>query len=370
MVYTQEQLFQNEEKILAPYAIKSAKSRGRKFEEPEDPYRTPFQRDRDRIIHCKAFRRLSGKTQVFVASYGDHYRTRLTHSIEVAQVARDIARALGLNEDLCEAVALAHDLGHTPFGHAGEEAMNEVMKKFGDRFEHNEQSRRVVEHLERRSTDFPGLNLTFETLEGLMKHRKVHDDGTTPVIHSVEAQVVDIADAIAYHHHDLDDGLRAGVFDEAELEQEVELWRIAIEDLSLPTLGKDLFRKIAINRLVSLLINDVIESTNDVLKKRKMKMPLTKPEVIVGFSSRMQGRAEELAEFLGKRFYLHQQVSTQALHGQKVIKTLFALYSQKEELLPEIVRQRFDREKRHIVIKDYIAGMTDRFALEAVVKEG
>src|SRR5690606_2971338 len=164
MLYDQARLFANEENTLAPYAIKSSQTRGRKYPEPEDAYRTPFQRDRDRIIHCKAFRRLSGKTQVFVSRYGDHYRSRLTHSIEVAQVSRDIARSLGLNEDLCEAIALAHDLGHTPFGHAGEEAMSEMMGKFDDVFEHNEQSRRIVEKLEKKSEEYPGLNLSFEVI--------------------------------------------------------------------------------------------------------------------------------------------------------------------------------------------------------------
>jgi dGTPase len=357
MLFQQAQHFINEEKTLAPYALKSSQSRGRKFAEPEDPYRTPFQRDRDRIIHSKAFRRLSGKTQVFVSSYGDHYRSRLTHSLEVAQISRDIARALGLNEDLCETIALAHDLGHTPFGHAGEEAMSEMMAKFNDVFEHNEQSRRIVERLELKSEDYKGLNLSFEVVEGMMKHRNLHDDGKTPVVHSLEAQVVDLADAIAYHHHDLDDGLRAGVLQYEALAEEVELWKQACEDLSFSEMGEDLFRHTVINR--------VVEHTETNLQEKGIQKPLDLEtnQLLVSFSGKMQQRVEQLADFLGDHFYMHEKVSGQALHGQKIIKTLFDLYSQKEKLLPLAVRDQFAHEKRHIVIKDYIAGMTDEYAL-------
>lgn len=365
MILTQQQLFDHEEKTLAPYATKAAQASKRKYSEPEDPYRTPFQRDRNRVIHSKAFRRLSGKTQVFLASYGDHFRSRLTHSIEVAQVSRDIARALGLNEDLCETIALAHDLGHTPFGHAGEEAMSEMMAKYGDVFEHNEQSRRIVEVLEKKSPEYPGLNLTLAVLEGMMKHRRVHDDGKTPVIHSLEAQVVDLADAIAYHHHDLDDGLRAGLLKYEELAEQVDLWRQVIEELSFSELGEDLYRHIAITRLISILIQDVIEHSAEIIEQQGIKAPLITSGAgpLMTFSPRLQKRVEGLAEFLGEKFYLHQQISQQAAHGQNVIKQLFELYSKKEGLLPLPIREQFKYEKRHIVIKDYIAGMTDEYAL-------
>lgn len=365
MILTQQQLFDHEEKTLASYATKAVQASKRKYNEPEDPYRTPFQRDRDRIIHSKAFRRLSGKTQVFLASYGDHFRSRLTHSIEVAQVSRDIARALGLNEDLCETIALAHDLGHTPFGHAGEEAMSEMMAKYGDVFEHNEQSRRIVEVLEKKSPEYPGLNLTLAVLEGMMKHRRMHDDGKTPVIHSLEAQVVDLADAIAYHHHDLDDGLRAGLLKYEELTEQVELWKQVIEELSFSDLGEDLYRHVAITRLISILIQDVIEVAAEMIQQQAIKAPLAASgdRPLIAFSPRLQKRVEGLAEFLGEKFYLHQQISKQAAHGQNVIKHLFELYSKKEGLLPLPIRQQFEHEKRHIVIKDYIAGMTDEYAL-------
>jgi len=364
MLLTQQQLFDNEERCLASYALRSSQSRGRRYEEAEDPYRTAFQRDRDRVIHCKAFRRLSGKTQVFVASYGDHYRSRLTHSLEVAQVARDIARALGLNEDLCEVIALAHDLGHTPFGHAGEEAMHEVMTKLGASFEHNEQSRRVVEVLEQKSSDYLGLNLTLETLEGLMKHRKLHDDDKTPVVHSLEAQVVDLADAIAYHHHDLDDGLRAGILHYEDLSQHLEIWRQAIEDLDFSALGEELFRHVSINRVISLMINDVIESSHLSIEKGGVVFPLVQLRQVIGFSDKVQQRVDVLADYLGDHFYLHERVTSLSARGQKVIKTLFGIYSKHEKLLPFDVRRQFEHEARHIVIKDYIAGMTDEYALE------
>ncbi len=363
MLKTQEQLFEDENSSLASYAIRSAQSRGRKHKEAEDPFRTSFQRDRDRIMHSKAFRRLGGKTQVFVSHHGDHFRSRLTHSIEVSQVARDIARALALNEDLCEAVALAHDLGHTPFGHAGEEAMADMMLRFDDSFEHNEQSRRIVMHLESKSPDYPGLNLSFETIEGMMKHRATHDDGKTPVIHSLEAQAVDLADAIAYHHHDLDDGLRAGILHYESLQESVEIWQIATDELSLSALGEDLYRHTAINRVISILINDVIEYSNAQIQERQLLMPLQKPQTIIQYSPKVQERADQLADYLGHHFYLNQRITSQAVKGQKVIKELFQLYSEKDELLPQSIRELFKHEKRHIVIKDYIAGMTDAFAL-------
>lgn len=365
MLQSQTKLFENEAQILAPYALKSSESKGRKHPEMEDPYRTPFQRDRDRVIHSKAFRRLSGKTQVFLSSYGDHYRSRLTHSMEVAQVSRDIARALGLNEDLCEVIALAHDLGHTPFGHAGEEAMSEMMGKFNDVFEHNEQSRRIVERLEVKSEEYAGLNLSFEVIEGMMKHRKFHDDGKTLVVHSLEAQVVDLADAIAYHHHDLDDGLRAGILQYDDLAEKIDLWKQAMEDLSFSDLGEDLFRHTVINRVISLLIHDVIEQTEKNIREYNIEEPLTQEthRILVQFSEKVQKRVDQLSEFLGDHFYMHEKVSGQALHGQKIIKTLFELYSQQERLLPLPIREQFETEKRHIVIKDYIAGMTDEYAI-------
>ncbi len=347
MLFAQDQLFLHEEAQLAPYALRSRLSRGRKYPDSEDLFRTPFQRDRDRIVHSKAFRRLCGKTQVFIAGYGDHYRSRLTHSLEVSAVSRDIARAFGLNEDLCETIALAHDLGHTPFGHAGEEAMNEMMLKFGKSFEHNEQSLRVVSVLEKKSDDFPGLNLTFETLEGLMKHR--------PMVHSLEAQVADLSDRIAYHHHDLDDGLRSGILEERSLQESIPLWQQVTEELSMSKLGFELYRATAINRLMNLLIDDVLRASEENLKHGKM---------LVTFSSAMQEKADALADYLGGNFYLHEKVSRFSHRGKETVRFLFELYSKNDRLLPLAVRKQLEFEERPVVIKDYIAGMTDRFALK------
>lgn len=359
-------LMLEEDQSLAAYALRSSHSRGRQHAEPEDPYRTAFQRDRDRIVHSKAFRRLSGKTQVFISSYGDHYRSRMTHSLEVSQVSRDIARALRLNEDLCEAIALAHDLGHTPYGHAGEEAMSDMMVKFGGVFEHNEQSRRIVEVLEQKSPDYAGLNLTWEVREGLMKHRSLHDDKKTPVIHSLEAQIVDLSDAIAYHHHDLDDGLRSGVLQYESLAENVELWKQAMEDLSFTELGEDLYRHTCINRIMSLLINDVIEEMEEGIKRVNIQRPLDHshhPQV-ANFSERMKPKVEQLADYLGDHFYLHERVSSQAFKGQQVIKKLFKLLIEKEQLLPQSSRNQLDTDPPQVVVKDYIAGMTDEYAMK------
>lgn len=349
MLYAQAQLLAREEALLSPFAQRSRLTKGRKFPEPEDPFRLPFQRDRDRIVHSKAFRRLAGKTQVFTASYGDHYRSRLTHSMEVAITARDIARALGLNEDLTEAIALAHDLGHTPFGHAGEEAMHEVMQKFGVSFEHNEQSLRIVTILEKRSPDFPGLNLTVETLQGLMKHRNVP--------HSPEAQVADIADRIAYHHHDLDDGLRSGILEEKSLKRHVMLWQTVTEDLSKKELSDELYWKIAITRLMSLLIDDLLLNSEKNVTRGMSRRSL------ISFSPIMQGKADQLAEYLGKAFYVSKKVTAFSRKGQDVIRFLFQWYSEHDRFLPGLVRSELNHEKRYVVIKDYIAGMTDAYAL-------
>ncbi|MDF2379013.1 MAG: dNTP triphosphohydrolase [Candidatus Gracilibacteria bacterium] len=364
MLISAQQLLQSEESSLAPYALRSSQSKGRKYAEIADPYRCSFQRDRDRIVHSKAFRRLSGKTQVFVATHGDHFRSRLTHSLEVSQVSRDVARTLGLNEDLCEVIALAHDLGHTPFGHAGEEAMHDMMTRCDSQFEHNDQSKRIVETLERKSPDYPGLNLSFETLEGMMKHRKMHDDGKTLVIHSLESQLVDTADAIAYHHHDLDDGLRSGILSSDHISAHVDIWKQAIEDLDSACLGEDLFRHLAINNVIGLMIHDLAESAHKNIEEAGIGEPITSPEYhsVIRFGHTMQKKVDQLAEYLGQTFYLHETVTRYSAQGQSVIKGLFRLFTKKFELLPKSIRDLYKHEHQHIVIKDYIAGMTDHYA--------
>lgn len=358
MILTQQQLFANEDKVLAPYASKSSQCRGRKHEEIVDPYRTPFQRDRDRIIHCKSFRRLRGKTQVVVAGFGDHYRSRLSHSIEVSQVSRDIARSLGLNEDLCEAIALAHDLGHPPFGHAGEQMMHRLMVPFGESFEHNKHTLRMVEVLESKSLECPGLNLTYETLEGLQKHE--------PIVHSLEAQVVNMSDSIAYYHHDLDDGLRAGILDYKKLEKELEIWRVSIEDLDIQQTGEALYQHISINRVISLMINDLIENTSEQLMGHNIQQPISDKEHnnLVSFSTRMKGRIDDLGAFLLKNFYKNETVIRQNKRGQEIIEDLFQIYMDRPELMPETKQKALMTQEKHIIIKDYIAGMTDEYALK------
>ena len=351
--------------LLAPYAVRSAESKGRSTAEKEDPYRTCFQRDRDRIVHSKAFRRLNGKTQVFIAGYGDHYRSRLTHSMEVAQFARDVARMLNLNQDLAEAIGLAHDLGHTPFGHAGQDALNEVMETFGTHFEHNEQSFRVVQELEHKSDAYKGLNLSFEILDGLLKHRTRYDrpmafDHLMP---SLEAQIVNIADEIAYQSHDIDDGLRSGILSEEDL---LKL------DISKQAVGKkaasddpDIRKRYLLASIMTLLVNDLAENTDK--KVRKLGIG-TVGDVyahdgpIVLFSDEVSQMAVQLKDFLYSHFYNAREVRKYNEEGKIVISRLFSVLYDQPEHLPEKYRVLLDSEERYVVVKDYIAGMTDSFA--------
>ncbi|MDP2959864.1 MAG: deoxyguanosinetriphosphate triphosphohydrolase, partial [candidate division Zixibacteria bacterium] len=267
---------EEEERYLAPYAMKSKETLGRKYKEEDHPYRSFFQRDRDRIIHSSAFRRLEYKTQVFVNHEGDHYRTRLTHTIEVAQISRALARALKLNEDLTEAIALAHDLGHTPFGHSGEETLNEIMKSYGG-FEHNRQSLRVVDLLEERYPEFPGLNLTYEVREGIIKHETIYDRPVPAEFNpkscpTLECQVVNLADEIAYTSHDIDDGLRSMVLSEEEL-NEVELWRETAEQIEKKYKNLTPYQKIsqAVRMIINQEVTDAIQETTARLNKSQVK---------------------------------------------------------------------------------------------------
>lgn len=358
MLLKREEIEAREEEILAPYAVSSSSSRGRVYNEPEDPYRTVFQRDRDRVIHSKAFRRLKGKTQVFVAHFGDHYRSRLTHTMEVAQLSRDVARMLNLNEDLAETIALSHDLGHTPFGHAGQDVMNEMMKKYGKRFEHNEQSRRIVEFLEKKSSHYRGLNLTFEVRDGLIKHRTPFDnpvssDATMP---SLEAQIVNVADEIAYLNHDIDDGIRAGILTINDL-RGLALWQRAkeqTEDNMAPS-------------LISDMVYDLAENTNRLISEFDIKSveDVYKSKIEVGaFSDDFRMECDELRNFLYKNLYLSSEVSKVNEEKQGVIRFLFDKLIKDLNLLPEDIRQNSYGEEDCILVKDYIAGMTDRYALD------
>ncbi len=368
MIFARQQLEDIERETLAPYAVLSKNSSGRYHQEIEDAHRLCFQKDRDRVIHSRAFRRLRGKTQVFIAGLGDHYRNRLSHSIEVSQVSRDIARTLGLNQDLAETIALAHDLGHPPFGHAGEEALNSVMKEFGSHFEHNEQSKRIVEHLEVVYPHFRGLNLTKEVLEGLMKHKSSWDNVDKQFRYlSLEAQVVNLADEIAYQTHDVDDGLRAGLFSESDVSR-MTLWQLALKTVQRDY-GDDISGRIqrirTVSSLIQVLISDVIHETEHRLNQYGIKtIDDVKgcPDVLVGFSEEIDRANQELRTFLFERFYMHAEVAERLFKGQTIVRDVFQKLYDRSSLLPtKFQRMLSDGEKKEVVVKDYVAGMTDKF---------
>lgn len=367
---------------LAPYASDAAKSRGRAHPEPESRHRTPFQRDRDRIIHSTAFRRLKHKTQVFVAPEGDHYRTRLTHSLEVAQIARALGRTLRLDEDLCEALALAHDFGHPPFGHAGEEALDEAMGGFG-RFDHNEQTLRVLTMLERRYPDFDGLNLCWETLEGIAKHNGPVES-PSPTLRAIdrmfplelatfpgpEAQVAAIADDIAYNNHDLDDGLRAGAFKVDDLR---EVPHVAAVFARVRAQYPDIAETRLVHEMVRRLIGDMVE---DVLAETARRLAKSAPvsvadvrnlpEAMVAFSPAMSEKERTLKDFLFRHMYRHEAVVAQTGRARVVVKQLFEMFIENPHELPPEWRRAAsapNSPETARIVADYIAGMTDQYAL-------
>ncbi|MFA6305673.1 MAG: dNTP triphosphohydrolase [Candidatus Gracilibacteria bacterium] len=350
---------------LKKHAVK--KSLGRKFEEKDpDDKRTPFQKDQNRILHSKAFRRLEAKTQVFTAGSGDHFRTRLTHSLEVAQISRDLARRLGLNEDLCEVIALAHDLGHPPFGHGGEDALDEMMKKYlpagqagGMHFEHNEQSRRIVEKLEKAYPDFDGLNLTFEVLDGLIKHQTVFDQNgkVFEVAPHLEAQVVNIADEIAYTNHDLDDGIRGGFLKISELKKKT-LWNMAEKNVYKKygeIKNKDVFISRIISNILSMMIEDLCEQAEK--------------NMIVKFNDEMSENIKQLRKYLLENFYMNPKIFNKVKKGKNMIKKVFEFYVKNPNEFPgKISAGRGEKNSLIIAIKDYIAGMTDFFLADVFEK--
>jgi dGTPase len=352
---------------LASYAVKPNQCGGRKYKEDFKDQRQSFERDRDRVIHCKAFRRLDKKTQVFPSGSGDHFRTRLTHSLEVAQVARGIARNLGLNEDLAETIGLAHDLGHSPFGHAGQDALNEIMQQHGSHFEHNEQSHRVVDVLEKMYPNFPGLNLSEAVLEGLIKHKTAYDQEGKEFLFSahLEAQVVNYADEIAYTSHDTDDGLRSEIISLAGLRKTV-LWQEA-ESLVSKHYGKikdsQILRARVISQILSSMINDLCQKTRKNLAEAKIKSleDVKKyPGYLVMFSPDMMRKVAELRAFLYNEFYMNKGVEKENKKGMKMIKDLFQFYLENPDVFPK--HDLFlDGSPHVVVIKDYISGMTDDF---------
>jgi dGTPase len=367
---------------LAPWAAHDDNSRGRRFAEPPPRLRGQFQRDRDRIIHCTAFRRLVYKTQVFVNHEGDLYRTRLTHSLEVAQIGRTVAQTLGLNEYLVEAIALAHDLGHTPFGHAGQDALNGCMREYGG-FEHNLQSLRVVDELEEKYADFNGLNLTFETREGVLKHCSLKNarqlgelglrfiDRTQP---SLEAQLANLADEIAYNNHDIDDGLRAGLLDMRSL-QEVVLFRRQYEAVrsAYPALeGRRLIHEI-VRRMIDTMVGDLAATTSaqlfeaDPASLEAVRM-LGSP--LVGFSAEMTAHIRDMKRYLHEHLYRHFRVLRMTIKARRVVEALFEAFINEPRLMPDAHtanaaawQAEHGDSGRARAVSDYIAGMTDRFAI-------
>jgi len=374
MLYTRQHLEELEDRSLAPYALRSRDSRGRAYADHEPAHRTAFQRDRDRILHTTAFRRLEYKTQVFVVSESDYYRTRLTHTLEVAQLGRTLARALGVNEDVAEAICLGHDLGHPAFGHSGEQTLNDLMVDFGG-FDHNRQSLRVVEKLEERFPNWPGLNLTWEVREGMVKHETEYDvsdaSGYEPdLICSLEGQIANVADELAYTAHDLDDGLRSGLIRPADL-QDVTLWNELTAELEIDTCAE--LNKIDRHRLVRALIgwgvSDAAQSTanrlaaegiDSVAKLRARGKP------IIGFSPEVEARHRELKQFLYRRLYRHWRVMRMTAKAERVLRALFEAYTPAPAKLPDSVQARIGASDDPLqrIVCDYLAGMTDRFALE------
>ena len=363
---------------LAPYAANPAQSRGRKHSEADPQGRNQFQRDRDRIIHSSAFRRLEYKTQVFVNHEGDLFRTRLTHSIEVAQIGRAIARNLHLHEDLVEGIALAHDLGHTPFGHAGQDALNECMRDFGG-FEHNLQSLRVVDLLEQRYAEFDGLNLTFELREGILKHCSLNNAKLLGAVGerfinkaqpSLEAQLTNLADEIAYNNHDVDDGLRSGLITIEQLEQ-VTLFADNLNKVraQYPNLNDRRLIHETVRRMINVLVVDLCEQSSRNITNAGLSTidDVRQQSMLISFSPEMREQQTELKRFLRTNLYQHYRVNRMSAKAQRIVRELFGIFMQDPKLMPDDYHQRggqrFNEKDQARAVADYIAGMTDRYAI-------
>jgi dGTPase len=365
-------LIEREAKRLAPYASHSMESAGRRYPEPEHPSRCGFQRDRDRIVHSRCFRRLEYKTQVFTRSNCDHYRTRLTHSVEVAAVARTLARAFNANEDLTEAIALAHDIGHTPFGHAGEHELNRLMEDAGG-FDHNRQSLRWVEWLDIQYPDFPGLNLTWEVRAGLMKHDAALPDAqldgrAVGPSQSIEAQIADIADDITYYAHDTDDALLARILTEELLETQ-ELWRLASERTAQQYSGleRGARLRITIRNLLDLQIENIIDTTMATLQQcqpTSVKDVMARPTAIVSFSSDMAQQAKAYREFMYTHVYFSQAIKNQAEIATTMLRHLFEYYCKHPDCMGSKARSRLAEDGLKRTVCDYLSGFTDKYVFQ------
>ena len=376
MIFTRQQLEELEDQNLAPYAIRSKDSKGRAHPEDEPDYRTVFQRDRDRILHTTAFRRLEYKTQVFINYEGDYYRTRLTHTLEVAQIGRSIARALGANEDLVESICLAHDLGHPPFGHAGERELSRLMVDHGG-FNHNKHSFRIVTELEKRYPEFEGLNLTWEVLEGMIKHETEYDvsdaaDFDPQLRGHLEAQIANAADELAYTAHDLDDGLRSGMITPTDLSG-ISLWEVINESVGrrrTETLD-ELSRHRLIRRLINIEITDLTQSIDRMIRRsgiRNVEELQKLPYNVVGFSEDMHRRNRELKDFLYANLYNHYRVVRMTVKAERIIENLFNAFIDEPSILPDSFQLMIDQKGLEQTVCYYIAGMTDRYAIDEYQK--
>jgi len=370
-MFSRQELEGIEDRSLASYGVRSKDSKGRAHEEKEPDYRTAFQRDRDRVLHTTSFRRLEYKTQVFFNFEGDYFRTRLTHTLEVAQIGRTIARALGANEDLVESICLAHDLGHSPFGHAGEYTLSILMKEYGG-FDHNRQSLRIVTELEQRYPEFPGLNLTWETREGMVKHESEYDladarEFGPDLRGNLETQICNLADELAFTTHDLDDGLRSGMITPQMLDG-IALWQVLTEaDQWTGPFLKDMERHRMIRNLVGLLVTDIIHATDTRLKKSKVKSAHGIQKLknnVVGYGDEMHHHNHELKDFLFANLYRHYRVVRMQVKAERIVTDLFNAYLEEPLILPDHVQQWIPERGLERTICDYIAGMTDRYAID------
>jgi len=371
MAITRQQREEQEDYCLAPYGIRSKESKGRAYPDTTPIYRTAFQRDRDRILHTTAFRRLEYKTQVFLNTEGDYYRTRLTHTLEVAQIGRTVARALGANEDLEEAICLAHDLGHSPFGHSGERILNQLMEGEGG-YDHNKQSLRIVTKLENRFEEFPGLNLTWETREGIVKHETEYDisdaDDYDPELRGhLEAQIANAADELAYSAHDLDDGLRSGLLSPDDL-HDLKIWKTLVESVGWNG-GElnELDRKRIIRRMIGIEVRDLIESTDKEIQRSGVGSVEGLQKLdhnVIRFSDEMSKMNRELKDFLYAKLYKHHRVIRMQVKAESIISNLFNAYIKNPLMLPNHIQDGIDSIGLKRAICDYIAGMTDRYAID------
>jgi dGTPase len=372
MPRTRPELEQLERHALAPFAQFSAATRGRKHQEAPPVWRTQYQRDRDRVIHSRAFRRLEYKTQVFLNGTGDHLRTRLTHTIEVAAISRNLSSALRLNTDLAETIALAHDLGHSPFGHKGETVLNQLMRGHGG-FEHNHHSLRIVEELEQKYPNFPGLNLSWEVLEGLAKHQTAFDrpgfkKGFIAKNPSLEAQIANLADEITYYSHDLDDGLDSGLLSEKELGKNVRVWahaaKLVKKEFGHPP--DESRRYFIIRTIIDMQIADVIATSERLIAVAGVQSAddvRRQPKPLIQYSPERRRLNLELRKYLYKNLYFNQVVNAPHLRAKELLKSLFQFYLKRPEEIGESARRRLKQTGRHRAVCDYIAGMTDRYAV-------